>query len=81
MELVGWLAISGALILAVFAPIAHWSRMDRSFFDRSPINHAAWRRLWIIGLFTGTLPLMGLLWWYQVLRDHAAQGRGTTFRR
>lgn len=69
VEVLGYLGMAAALFLLLFAPILHWSRTDAGFFDRTPISHAVWKWLWIGGVVTGTVPVLGLVWCYFVVRD------------
>ena len=60
-----------ALFLIVFAPALHWLRTEATFFEQTWWSHSTWKTLWIVGIFTGVLPIVGLLWWYQVVRRRA----------
>jgi hypothetical protein len=74
----GYLGLAAVLFVVVFAPILHWTRTDAGFFDRTPISHTTWKWLWIGGVFTGTVPLIGLVWWYFVVRDRINQPVGVS---
>ena len=63
-----------ALFVTAFAPALHWMRTEAAFFERTPWKHSTWKTLWIVGLFTGALPIVGMLWWYRVAQTEPHPG-------
>lgn len=58
------LVISAVLVFVVYRPIAHWRALPDASFPLGGLTRNQWKVVWLVGIPTGMLPLIGAVYWW-----------------